>query len=106
MTDAIAARDKDHPHWNAAGQGVSVVAGTAGHDKVRQMKAVRGILKNFLKSLVTVGAGLFLPRFKGKGDIRDCFGVGLDVCNEGICQGPIQVAHFERCFHTVWYNIG
>lgn len=45
MTDAIAARDKDHPHWNAAGQGVSVVAGTAGHDKVRQMKAVRGILK-------------------------------------------------------------
>ena len=66
MTDAIAARDKDHPHWNAAGQGVSVVAGTAGHDKVRQMKAVRGILKNFLKSLVTVGAGLFFPRFKGK----------------------------------------
>ena len=59
------------PTGTRRGQGVSVVAGTAGHDKVRQMKAVRGILENFLKSLVTVGAGLFFPRFKGKGDIRD-----------------------------------
>ena len=105
------ARDKDHPHGNAAGQGVSW-GGTAGHDKVRQMKAVPRHFENFPEVLVTVGAGLFLPAFQSrKGDIRDCFGVGLGAFT---MRASVRVRSKGGAFRTLlphglrqhWLNLG